>query len=212
MVFVFNMNSIPIQYYAIQNSNKIRFEDFTDFVGKHVKTWRDVEAVCLHCDLDDKQLFYMQRQFALPKSVLRKFKDRVKWSSCFVEYERFDDSFVDEMKDYVEWASIILFSNKVTEKCLKRHADKIPFNILSSSRILSIGFMNEFKNRLDWEEITKLRINMNKLNDKFISSFVDVVDWEMISTSGNLRTEQLEKYKRYINKKEWNEEKIEYMQ
>lgn len=193
------MNSLPVEYYAIQNSNEIRFEDFVEFVKKNVRTWRDVEAMCLHCDLDDEKLSYMELYFVLPKSVLRKFKDRVKWSSCFVEYERFDDSFVDEMKDYVDWASIVLFSKKVTEKCLKRHASRIPFNVLSSSRILSIGFMKEFKDRLDWEEITKLRINVNKLNDEFISTFSDVVDWEMISESGNLMTEQLEKYKEHID-------------
>ena len=193
------MNSLPIEYFAVQNSNEIRFEDFVDFVDKRVRTWRDVEAMCLYCDLDDEKLSYMERHFVLPKSVLRMFKDKVQWSSCFVEYDRFDDAFVDEMEDYVDWASVILFSKKVTEECLKRHANRIPFNVLSSSRILSIGFMKEFKDRLDWEEITTLRINVNRLDDEFISTFSDAVDWKMISESGNLMTEQLEKYKERID-------------
>ena len=93
------MNSLPVEYFAIQETNgDIGLDSFRSFVRNHVRTWRDVEAICLYCDLDDEKLRYMQQTYGLPKSVLRKFRDRIDWS-IFVEYDRFDDAFVEEMRE-----------------------------------------------------------------------------------------------------------------
>ena len=38
------MNSLPVEYFAIQDSNgNIDFDSFRSFVDNHVRTWRDVE-------------------------------------------------------------------------------------------------------------------------------------------------------------------------
>ena len=43
--FFSDRNSLPIECFAVQNSNEIRFEDFVDFVDERVRTWRGVEAI-----------------------------------------------------------------------------------------------------------------------------------------------------------------------
>ena len=188
------MNSLPVEYFAIQDSNgNIDLDWFKSFVGDHVQTWRDVESVCLYCDLDDEKLRYMQQTYNLPKSVLRKFKDRIDWSCC-VEYDKFDDAFVDEMKDYVDWGSVAIWSMKVTEDCLRRHVDRLPFKVLSGTRVMSLDFMDEFKERMDWKAVTGVWINRRELTNDFLDRFKEFLDWHLISQYGRLSTEQLERY------------------
>lgn len=175
------------------------FDEFKLFLDENVRTWRDVEALCLHCNLDKDKFSYVQRHYELPRSVLRKFKDTIDWSGCMVEYDKFDDKFVDEMSDYVDWCGVVLFSRKVTEACLERHFDKVPVKVLSSKRILSTGFMEKFKERLNWNGITSNRIRKGLLDDEFLDKFADVVNWEDISKYGYLTTSQIEKHKDRID-------------
>lgn len=188
------MNSLPVEYFAIQETNgDIDLDSFRSFVRNHVRTWRDVEAVCLYCDLDDEKLGYMQRTYGLPKSVLRKFRDRIDWS-IFVEYDRFDDAFVEEMREYVDWGSVVMFSRKVTEDCLRRHADRLPFKVLSGTRAMSLDFMDEFKERMDWKAVTRLWISLHGLTNDLLDRFRELLDWHLISQYGRLSAEQLERY------------------
>jgi len=188
------MNSLPIEYFANQDSSgSIDLDSFRSFVGSHVQTWRDVESVCLYCDLDDEKLRYMQRTYHIPKSVWRKLKDRMDWSFC-VAYEKFDDAFVEEMKDYVDWNAVVIWSMKVTEDCLRRHADRIPFTVLSGARVMSLDFMDEFKKRLDWTAVTMMWINHRGLTNEFLDRFKEFLDWGLISQYGRLSAGQLERY------------------
>ena len=188
------MNSLPVEYFAIQDSNgNIDFDSFRSFVDNHVRTWRDVESVCLYCDLDDDKLRYMQQTYCLPKSVFRKFKDRIDWSGC-VEYYKFNDAFVEEMKEYVDWASVVMLSKKVTEDCLRHNVDRISFMVLSGTRVMSLDFMDEFKERMCWEEVTRLWISRCRLTNEFLDRFKGFLDWRLISQYGQLSAEQLERY------------------
>lgn len=193
------MNSIPVQYFAtIDPGDDGDWRWFVQFVCEHVKTWRDVEALCLYCDLDDDKFRYMQEHFTLPKSVIRKFRDRINWR--IVEYGGFDDAFVDEMAEYIDWDAVVLFCHKVTEDCLERNAGRISFALISAHRVMSVGFMRKFRSELGpyWKNVTVRRMNDHRLDDGFLDEFYDVIDWKLLSNYGGLTEDQIWRHRERI--------------
>lgn len=206
------MNSIPVLYYVGHASRSM--DEFRKFWHEQVHGWRDVEQLCLHCNLDKERWEFVQGHFSLPMSVLSKKRDEIDWSHVSSEYERFNDKNVIELKDYVDFNAVVMWSRNVTEDCFRKFADKIDFHVLSQDRDMSFRFMEDFKDKLDWKEVTKRRIINNNVDEEFLVRFRLHVDWQMLSHHWDFSDEQLEKYRDLLDWRElsvwhkWNVETI----
>ena len=194
------MNSIPILYYAGDASRSM--DEFKQFYWNTVKTWRDIEQLCLYCNLDKERMSFVQYNAKLPKSVILKKRDEIDWSRVIGEYEDFNDAMVYELKDYIDFNTLVFWSRKVTEKCLRDFADKLDFNLLSRCRNLSFEFMDDFKDKLNWIRVTVRRINTKKIDNEFLTRFIDYVDWSILSHHWDFTREQVERYKDVLD---WSE-------
>lgn len=170
--------------------------EFTKFLNENVKRWRDVEQLCLHCDLDEERWIAVQCKYMLPKSVLLAKRDRINWKRSMVEYEKFTDEMVRELKDHVDFGNIALFARHVTEACLREFHDRLDMHLVSRCRDLSDEFLYDFRDSLCWSEITWRRLKSNGyvVDDAFLDRFADFVDWVAISEYARLDSRQLEKY------------------
>ncbi len=191
------MNSLPIRYYAGQAACAIN--EFYIFCNENLHSWRDVEQLCLYCDLDEERWEYIQDNHTLPKSVLLKKRDCLIWKLVYDEYRIFTDEMVMELKDYVDFRKIITLSPRVTENCLGKFIDRLDFRWLSGARELSFDFMEKFKDKLDWEAVTKLKILAGHADDALLSQFGDRLDWRMLSICNDLSGRQIEKYKNFLD-------------
>jgi hypothetical protein len=59
---------------------------------------------------------------------------------------------------------------------------------------MSLDFMDEFKERMHWKEVTRLWISRRRLTNDFLDRFKEFLDWRLISQYGQLSVEQLERY------------------
>ena len=187
------MNSIPVLYYVGDASRNM--EEFMKFWREQVHGWRDVEQLCLHCNLDRDRWEFVQTRFSLPMSVLKKKRDEINWSHVSSEYEKFIDKDVIELKDYVDFNAVVMWSRNVTEKCIRKLADRIDFHVLSQDRDMSFEFMEDFRDQMDWKEVLERRIRKRRIDDEFLVKFSGCVDWEILSRYWNFSDEQLDKYK-----------------
>ena len=89
------MNSIPVLYYVGDAS--VDFGSFKRFWVENCNNWRNIEQLCLHCDLDSQRWHFVQTKCILPKSVLRKKCRSLDWSLVYSEYESFTDDMVREL-------------------------------------------------------------------------------------------------------------------
>ncbi len=194
------MNSIPVLYYVGDAS--VDFGSFKRFWVENCDNWRNIEQLCLHCDLDRERWHFVQTKCILPKSVLRKKCGSLDWSLVYSEYESFTDDMVRELKDYVSFERLCRFGRKMTEQCIREFADRIDFHCLSGARELSFDFMDEFRDRLDWNKITEKKIYYGHLDDEFLTRFADCLDWHLLSRGSGLLDEQLEKYRDFLD---WRE-------
>jgi hypothetical protein len=64
---------------------------------------------------------------------------------------------------------------KMSIEFIKRHADEIDFNKLSTNPNITFGIMEAFADRISWKTIC---INSKKLSDSFLYNFRLRIDWE----------------------------------
>lgn len=132
-------------------------------------------------------------------------KTAVSWNDVISRSElSLDESIIGQMNDiYFSWYA--LTGNKsfkpsvpLIKKALEDGND-INWTVLSSNSNIDIRFVREFKSYLDWSLVTSNKhvIDVNK--ESTLDEFIDVLNWEHISTHIELTTERLVKYRNELD-------------
>lgn len=128
-------------------------------------------------------------------------KVSVSWDDVVSRSElSLDESIVEQMKG-ISFSWNALTGNKSFKpsvSLIKRAFEagcEINWTALSSNGNIDIPFVREFKTKLDWSLVTsnKQVIDVNK--ETTLDEFIDLLNWEYISTYIELSTERLVKYR-----------------
>lgn len=194
---------IAVAYYAFHEQYGDDIFAFQRFIMNTVRNQRDVETLCMKCSLSKEQMDMVQRTFRIPKRVLLKKRDEINWGLVYEEYETFTDEIVYELKDYIDFHLAFMMSMKVTEKCLRGFVDLVDMKVISSARAWSFEFLDDYKDALDWHEVTIKFLNDRKISWEFLDRYADCLDWDLISTYSNLcMTDDM--LERYVSKLDWS--------
>lgn len=132
-------------------------------------------------------------------------KTSVSWNDVISRSElSLDESIIGQMND-ICFSWYALTGNKsfrpsvpLIKKALEDGND-INWTVLSSNANIDIRFVREFKSYLDWSLVTSNKhvIDVNK--ESTLDEFIDVLNWEHISTHIELTTERLVKYRNELD-------------
>ena len=196
------MGSASVFYCTMYDDFVGHIDKFEAFVHEYLDDEKEVEDLCMKCDLTKRQWECVQRYCVMPQSVLKAKRNKICWDKLMMEYEGFTDEFVYEMGDYLDFHTVVLFSDKVSEECLRHFADRLPWQTLSEHRVMSFEFMDEFKDRMYWDDVTALWINKDRISEEFLERYSDYVNFLFMSKyCACLSTDMLEKFK---DKLDWD--------
>ena len=109
-----------------------------------------------------------QRRQAMVEEVMKKYEteDTIKRLGSYKK---------QELSEYLR-------NNQVSEDIIRRLADKVDWDTISTFQKLSEGFIREFADRVNWDSISEFQ----KLSEGIIKDFADKVNWREISIHQNL--------------------------
>lgn len=149
-------------------------------------------------DMEDKINFsILSNRTNLSEYLIRKYKNRLDWN--IISYTcKFSNELIDEMKDEINWFyfvqnrhldddiiikyekyidfNILSLNVNISESIIRRFKDIFNFDLISIKR-LSIEFMRDFKDKLNWNHISKCMY----LDNECIKEFADYLNWKYIS-------------------------------
>lgn len=114
------------------------------------------------------------------------------------EYSDLEFYFYDNESNYYEdyqwdWVSISQYCSDI--KALNKYQKYINWDIISKNRFLTLEFVREHKNKLDWSEVSKWATS------EIIEEFEDKIDFSQIIDSDRLTDELIERHSSELN---WN--------
>lgn len=196
------MGSASVFYCTMYDDFEKDIGKFHEFINDYVDDDKEMEDLCLKCDLTKEQWEHIQYYRKIPLSVLKAKRDKICWDKLMMEYEDFTDDFVYEIGDRLNFHTVVLFSYKVSDDCLRHFADRLPWQTLSEHRVMSFEFMDEFKDRMYWDDVTALWINKDLISEEFLERYSDYVNFLFVSKyCACLSTDMLEKFK---DKLDWD--------
>lgn len=104
-----------------------------------------------------------------------------------------------------DWDCIIYYKNsELTEDFIREFKDKVDWHNISKCQTLSEDFIREFQNKVEWKNIS---FNQ-KLSEDFIREFKDKVDWKWISCKQKLSEDFVKEFQDKVDWK-WISNQVE---
>jgi len=126
------------------------------------------------------------------------------------KYQKLSEKFIEKHSDKVNWYDISKYQ-KLSEQFIEKHSDKVDWYYISSYQKLSEKFIEKYSDKVDWNYISEYQ----NLSETFIEKHFDKVDWYYISIYQKLSEKFIEKHNLTIPKTCWlyktKEEKLEYI-
>lgn len=72
---------------------------------------------------------------------------KVDWG--LLDYEKFDENFIEEYKDYIDWQQVSVHV-KLSAKFIRKYADNLYWNLISFYQIFTPEMEKEFEDRIYW--------------------------------------------------------------
>lgn len=187
-------------------------QDFTiiyDFVKEHGITQEQMDEIAVLCNFGDVQIQSIRAfGFTVPASVLLKKADEIDWSLVgYEQYNRFNDSDVRLLKDYLDFRKLIRCSQNISEDCLVENMDKFEsrkefMHEMSCNQILSEEFLDKYSDEVEWNHVTKKYEFANKIDEHFVTKYADKVNWNVVSTCSDMLPEEV--IEKFSDKLSWN--------
>jgi len=111
------------------------------------------------------------------------------------KYQKLSEKFIEKHSDKVNWYDISKYQ-KLSEQFIEKHSDKVDWYYISSYQKLSEKFIEKYSDKVDWNYISEYQ----NLSEKFIEKHSDKVYWNYISSYQKLSEKFIEKYS---NKVDW---------
>lgn len=72
---------------------------------------------------------------------------KIDWS--LLNYDNFDENFIEEYRDYVDWQQVSIHIN-LSEKFIEKYADKLDWHMVSFYQVFTPEMEKKFEDRIYW--------------------------------------------------------------
>ena len=136
----------------------------------------------------------------LTENFMRDFHKELNWA-CISMYQMLSEDFIEEMREYtsvyfykiVEYQVLSINTIRTFQSELGENDNEL-WEHLSEYQEFSEEILREFKNKVYWPAVTNLNLSEN-----FIREFRDYIDWEQMSLKRDLSHEFILEFKHRFN-------------
>lgn len=134
----------------------------------------------------------------LSEDFIRQFKDQVNWDYISSQ-QILTEAFIREFMDQISWPAIS-WAQPLSPGFMREFRDRLQWDNVLSYHDLSETLLREFMPLFDWSCWNFLCMRQN-LSIEFINEFDDKINWMALSHNQNLTAEHLRVFKDKLN---WN--------
>lgn len=140
----------------------------------------------------------------LTEEFMDKYADMLDWY-LLSRYQDMSEEFIENHRDKIKWNSI-LSRNMISENFVRKYADELNWTaLIGSSMNLSIDFIREFVDRIDFNKFFYQR----NVGQKVVEEFVDKnreknINWNAILRNNSLTTDYIRLHLQQMEKGVWH--------
>lgn len=175
----------------IRNPFKLSRNDWTIISKQNIdekfmlkwKEFLDWKAICTYQKLNEKFIERLSLKYL--------------YLDCIAAHQVLSEEFMDKYANNLNW-SLLCSSQYMSEEFIREHLNLVKFGQFpfNSKLNLSIDFIREFADKMDWEGWWLFQ----PIKYKELYEFKDTVyDWRQISRNSNLPIEVIEHFKNELN-------------
>ena len=135
----------------------------------------------------DKRLFLVEVTGDVITEGDKSVTNKIKIIKEIKDIEKFFEENMDNFKVDLNYISMY---QKLSEKFIEKHGDKLIWEYISKDQKLSEEFIEKHNDKLDWDNISIFQT----LSEEFIEKYKDKLNWDNISTFQTLSEEFIEKH------------------
>lgn len=96
---------------------------------------------------------YIQCSKDFIREVLDNYYDYLDWDTifCICDQNSVDEKFINEYKNKLDWGSISLMHDKISEDFIERHIEEVYWDSISRNPNLSVEFLKRHEDKLRWD-------------------------------------------------------------
>lgn len=137
----------------------------------------------------------ISRSEKLSEDFMRKYEKHLYWEEL-CKYQDMSEKFIEEFINKI-YARPLLDRGLINENFIRRYADTINWKTVSNSRAdLSIGFLREFKDKIDWQRY----FYNHTPTQKFVEEFRDVIPLSTVIYKVKMTEDFIRRYRIELEK------------
>lgn len=186
--------------WIIPNPKKIIWKEFC---RDNILTEGFMEKYIQYIDFES-----ISRYQSLSEEFIEKYKDKVDWY-YICSHQIMSEEFMDKMYDYLIIDKVIIKHKKLKEWFIDKYLDDINIITLVINQRLKLNYIFQLMKKINFkiyseEEVMRWILEKQKVNEKFIIEYIDLMDkynicWPLIVKYQKLSENFMDKYSDKLN-------------